>query len=338
MTMTASPNHYRAHVSSESSFLHSLASIQKGTSSRSRRASVDEGRRSESKAPRRASDSGASGHQRSSTPQGILRTHHEDPSAAVLTPSQNRVSFAHQLDGTLSRRVTNYDIHASPIESSAQRSLGSRAKSPSPQSAPRPSLQASLPSLPRRPSACSSNPHKDLAAIFTQGSGVHLPFHTTPAPKSRPVPRSFSMLDTEDLGTRSVAPVPPLPFSQRRSETTARTTNQAPQGTQVVCISRTDYRLGELARSSSHMVIDLNPTSASSKVSALKNYDFAFIKRTDGSWTYAILAYRSYENDDGNQDECMMFVMNEAGSTKMIKKCHWAEYVRRVARSEEDDV
>jgi hypothetical protein len=104
---------------------------------------------------------------------------------------------------------------------------------------------------------------------------------------------------------------PSLPFSR---------TTQARQGnSQAVCASRCDYRLGEPARSSSHMV---------SKVSTLKNYDFAFIKRTDGLWTYAILAYRT--------EESMMFVMNETGSTKIIKKRQWAEYVRCVAALEEN--
>lgn len=63
----------------------------------------------------------------------------------------------------------------------------------------------------------------------------------------------------------------------------------------------------------------------------MKNYEFAFIKRTDGSWTYAILAYRSTSQDE---EEFMTFVMNEEGSTKIIRMRHWAEYVRCVAEEE----
>lgn len=85
------------------------------------------------------------------------------------------------------------------------------------------------------------------------------------------------------------------------------------------------------------MVIDHNPSTATLKVFTLKNYDFAFIKRTDGSWTYAILAYRSNDDDDDDQEECMMFVMNAAGSTKVIKRHQWAKYVRCVAVLEEEN-
>lgn len=205
--MTASPSQYRAHVSSESSFLHSLASIHKDTPL-SRRASLDEGRRSESKAPRRASGSaafphGAANHHRSSTHHGILRTH-EDPSAAVFTPSQNRVSFARQPDEPTGRLVSNsYDIHASSRQTSAPRSIG-REKSPSPQAASRPSLKASkasMPPLPICPSS-SSNPDKNLAAVLAKGSAVRLPFSTNPVATShRQVlhEHSFSMLDVDQV-------------------------------------------------------------------------------------------------------------------------------------------
>lgn len=308
ITMKSSPIHYRAHVSLESSFVHSLASIHKDTPL-SRRASFGEGLRSESKPRRRASVSGApvalqgaASQHRSSTPQGILRTH-EDASTAA-SPSQHRVSFAHQPDGTISRRVSNYDEHASPK-----------------QSLPRSSVKDSLPPLPLRPSR-SANTDKSLAARFPKGTSVPLPFPTTPVATPRPVLRSGSILGP-DKDERSVSPssvFPSLPFSR---------TTQARQGnSQAVCASRCDYRLGEPARSSSHMVIDSNPSSAASKVSTLKNYDFAFIKRTDGLWTYAILAYRT--------EESMMFVMNETGSTKIIKKRQWAEYVRCVAALEEN--
>lgn len=92
--------------------------------------------------------------------------------------------------------------------------------------------------------------------------------------------------------------------------------------------ARSDYFLGDLAKCPSHMVIEDCPQAALEKVSQLRQYDFAFIKRTDGSWTYAILAHR--HKPPNEDDECMMFVMTEAGSTKIIKKKLWGNFVRCV--------
>jgi hypothetical protein len=100
---------------------------------------------------------------------------------------------------------------------------------------------------------------------------------------------------------------------------------------QVCCSSREDYTLGEVARSSSHMVIENCPRAAFGNVSQMKHYDFAFIKRTDGAWTYGILAHRSSDDDN---DECMMFVINKDGSTKLIRKKQWVEYIRCVAKND----
>jgi hypothetical protein len=76
------------------------------------------------------------------------------------------------------------------------------------------------------------------------------------------------------------------------------------------------------------MIIQDDPQEAFSQVSRLKQHDFAFIKRTDGLWTYAILAHR-YVDDEG--EECMMFVMHQIGSTKTITKRKWVSFVRLVA-------
>jgi hypothetical protein len=105
---------------------------------------------------------------------------------------------------------------------------------------------------------------------------------------------------------------------------------------------RKDYTLGETVRSFSHMVVESSLEKASEAVNVLKNHDFAFIRRSDGSWTYSILAYRSFEplkageaapplTSSDELEECMMFVMSNAGQTKMIKKRQWGEFVRPVS-------
>ena len=56
-----------------------------------------------------------------------------------------------------------------------------------------------------------------------------------------------------------------------------------------------DCTIGETLRSSSHMSIEAISEQDIQAIGSLDEHDFAFIKRSDGSYTYAILAYRSME-------------------------------------------
>ena len=91
---------------------------------------------------------------------------------------------------------------------------------------------------------------------------------------------------------------------------------------------RPDYKLGQTVRSASHIKIPTSSQNAMQQVSTLMKYDFAFIKRSNGLYSYAILAYRTtHDNDKG---ESLTFVMDDKGCTKMIRKKYWCEYIRLV--------
>ncbi len=95
---------------------------------------------------------------------------------------------------------------------------------------------------------------------------------------------------------------------------------------------RVDYVVGEAPRSSSHMIIEPCFKKTTEKASQLKNHDYAWIKRSDGSWTYGILACKSYVNSSlGVKEECLVFALCAKGSTKVIKKHQWAKFIRFVA-------
>ena len=98
---------------------------------------------------------------------------------------------------------------------------------------------------------------------------------------------------------------------------------------------RKDYSIGETIRSLSHMIIEPTVTQATQSVSSLRKHDFAFLKRSDGSYTYEILAYRSMMPEkrsiDGSMEECMVFVVVDNGSTKRVRKRDWIECVRRIS-------
>ena len=88
---------------------------------------------------------------------------------------------------------------------------------------------------------------------------------------------------------------------------------------------RRDYELGERLRSPSHKIDITQPTTTSEENtnmgSLLQKHDFAFIKRSDGSYTYAILACI---DKDG---ERMTFVLDNYGSTKVVRKRNWEKLV-----------
>mmetsp|Transcript_27936 Transcript_27936/g.58999 ORF Transcript_27936/g.58999 Transcript_27936/m.58999 type:complete len:223 (-) Transcript_27936:50-718(-) len=87
---------------------------------------------------------------------------------------------------------------------------------------------------------------------------------------------------------------------------------------------RGDYFIGDKLRSPCHMIDE------TTDVGSLNRHDFAFVKRSDGSYSYAILAFRT--NNDA--EESMVFVMSDDGCTKSIREKHWAKLIRLVSKEE----
>jgi hypothetical protein len=58
------------------------------------------------------------------------------------------------------------------------------------------------------------------------------------------------------------------------------------------------------------------------KIESLQMHNFAFILRSDGEWTYSIIAHR--------QDGCMLFVVDTEGSFKIVLRKHWPTRIRLV--------
>ena len=106
---------------------------------------------------------------------------------------------------------------------------------------------------------------------------------------------------------------------------------------------RKDYALGDTARVASHMIIETNPERAIHSIGTLTLYDFAWVKRSDGTYSYSILAYRSSSGGGANEadedddeegqaaEERMTFVLSNLGCTKVISKSQWGKCIRLVA-------
>ncbi|KAL3800178.1 hypothetical protein HJC23_001099 [Cyclotella cryptica] len=131
--------------------------------------------------------------------------------------------------------------------------------------------------------------------------------------------------------------VPPFPSSQAFDR---QNSNRRPTK------SKQRYSLGDVASTPKHMIIHRSNTEAIHSASLLKQYEQAFLKRSNGLWTVAILADRSlqpvkrdsshwyseWEIDSTTMEleESMLFVINEHGATKTVQRKHWGKFVRRM--------
>lgn len=106
------------------------------------------------------------------------------------------------------------------------------------------------------------------------------------------------------------------------------------------------YRPGQVARTTRHMVIRGTDEAAARSASSLKIYHRAFLKRPNGLWTCSILVDRAlqpadgvgsrwYDGDEIDRDamsleECMLFVVDEDGSTEIVRRELCGKVVRRI--------
>lgn len=121
--------------------------------------------------------------------------------------------------------------------------------------------------------------------------------------------------------------------------------------------TRLKYNLGDIARTPRDMVIHKSDVDAIHSASLLKKYEQAFLKRSNGLWTAAVLADRSlqpiktkkhqaaywhseWEIDSANMEleDCMLFVINGDGATKIVQRRHWGRFVRRMVAHEVEKV
>ena len=211
-------------------------------------------------------------------------------------------------------------------------------------------------SFPRRRATLGS--HEDKIASLTSNTQRNLSLNAgdddedSTATVHRNISLSLTNLHQATDSPKQVrfAPLPP-----RRSPTSppASSSNNR-RGTSKIKTKgfRRDYSLGDVARCSSHMIIESTPEQAFQSINTLTNRDFVFIKRSDGSFSYSIVACRTLEPSTKKNDsidngaslsdvsprstsetleECMIFVLNETGSTLKLWKHEWIQYVRLVS-------
>jgi len=109
------------------------------------------------------------------------------------------------------------------------------------------------------------------------------------------------------------------------------------------------YSIGDACRTSQDMIICNSKHAATESAGLLKKWDGAFIKRSSGVWTYAVLIERAPQPVDimkrrleyfywttveevdprCEMEDSMLFAIDGDGGTKIIPKYAWFNYVRR---------
>ena len=142
-----------------------------------------------------------------------------------------------------------------------------------------------------------------------------------------------SVLLTQGRIDEDVLPTSP---QKRKSETTITSSEPetiSPQSSETAATSPTSlahlgYELGDQVKGDNHMLIPKTATEAIQNASTLNTFDFAFVLRSNDSWTYAIVAEKSFHKDLGL---VLRFVLDKKGTTKTIRRKYWEKGVRPVA-------
>lgn len=79
---------------------------------------------------------------------------------------------------------------------------------------------------------------------------------------------------------------------------------------------------------------DTSPQAVQDAAASLPVHSFAFVLRSDGLWTYAIVADRPVLE---GHEASIRFVLNKGGSTKIVKQKYWGRYIRLVHSSNDGE-
>lgn len=80
-----------------------------------------------------------------------------------------------------------------------------------------------------------------------------------------------------------------------------------------------------------------NDASSVQAAASLKRFDGAFVRRSDGAWTYAVVYQVVSSNDkDGRIMPYLNFVVCINGSTKKIGMNHWSSRIRTLPKCDDD--
>jgi hypothetical protein len=86
------------------------------------------------------------------------------------------------------------------------------------------------------------------------------------------------------------------------------------------------YALGDSPSHIRHMIIPSTLKQGVEYASTLQTLDFAFVLRSNGTWTYAIVCDILMCNNNPS----IKFVVDQRGCTKTLRKKYWGKYIRLI--------
>ena len=136
--------------------------------------------------------------------------------------------------------------------------------------------------------------------------------------RSNSVPTSLATTQEED--GRQHDETSPLKRHQQHSDSMQSSTTGC-----ATSLAYFGYNLGDEVKEDYHMT-----AANEALLDSLKALDFAFVLRSNGTWTYSVVAERSYHKDLGL---VLRFVLDKKGTTKTLKRKYWERGVRTVNTS-----
>ena len=85
------------------------------------------------------------------------------------------------------------------------------------------------------------------------------------------------------------------------------------------------YSLGDIPSHTQHMILPSTLKEGVESASTLQPLDFAFILRSNGTWTYAVVC--EILNCNINNKPSIKFVVDRQGRTRTIPKKYWGKYI-----------
>ena len=174
-------------------------------------------------------------------------------------------------------------------------------------------------------SSLSCLPHGHGSLVYSDGRTVEsLWDHGVPIPAQDSISPSADKSGTEQTPTSPSCVKAVHCLSQKRGTVTKSSHKPKVKSRGRMILPK--FHLGDIG-SPQDMIIESNPSKVFQSIDSLKLYDFAWVKRSCGTWVYAIVAIIK---SDVFANKSIQFVMDKKGSTKTLKAKYWINHIRLV--------
>ena len=173
-------------------------------------------------------------------------------------------------------------------------------------------------------------PHGHGSLVYSDGRTIKRLWDLgLPIPAQDSTSSPFVDKSGTERTTTSPSCVKDLHCLSQKGEDTVKTSSHKPsvKSRERIVILPPQFHLGDIG-SPQDMMIESNPSKAFKSIDSLKIHDFAWVKRSCGTWVYAIVAIVKSDQDDSKKS--IKFVLDKKGSSKTFKSKYWIDHIRLV--------